>query len=155
MRFRTFLMLSMLMAAFHGPAHAGSAPAGLKCTPLTQGSSMQLDGTIPATEETLSLVVSSREHRYTLDDGSSEAVLIESFKEGVFALHIKSGTFETQLYAVPATVKTTDLPYGIKASFVAKLTALRPSRYKSANSGYSYDDYVRDIKMSCTYRYEI
>lgn len=155
LRFRTFLMLSMLMAAFHGPAHAGSAPAELKCTPLTQGSSMQLDGTIPATEETLSLVVSSREHRYTLDDGSSEAVLVESFKEGVFALHIKSGTFETQLYAVPVTVKTADLSYGIKASFVAKLTTLRPSRYKSASSGYSYDDYVRDIKMSCIYRHEI
>ncbi|UHQ21217.1 hypothetical protein LVB77_10940 [Lysobacter sp. 5GHs7-4] len=116
---------------------------------------MQLDGTIPATEETLSLVVSSREHRYTLSDASSETTLVESLTEGVFALSIKSRGFETTLYALPATVKATNLPYGIDARFVAKLTALRPSRHTASGDSYLYDDYVRDIKMSCAYRYEI
>ncbi|MEG3788600.1 hypothetical protein V1318_00535 [Lysobacter sp. CCNWLW3] len=154
MRFGALLALS-LAYAFSGNAHAGSAPAELKCTPLTQGSSMQLDGTIPASEEVLSLVVSSREHRYTLSDEGSQTTLIESLTEGVFALQIRSDGFETTLYALPSTVKATRLPYGIRASFVAKLTALRPSRHKSAGAAYAYDDYVRDIKLSCEYRYEI
>lgn len=155
MRFGSLLAFSILAYAVHGQAVAGSAPASLKCTPLTNGSSMQLDGTIPATEETLSLVVSSREHRYTLSDSSSETTVIESLAEGVFALSIRSRGFETTLYAIPATVKATNLPYGIDARFVAKLSALRPSRHAASGGSYLYDDYVHDIKMSCAYRYEI
>ncbi|SFK65505.1 hypothetical protein [Lysobacter sp. cf310] len=155
MRFGSLLAFSLLAYACHGQALAGSAPASLTCTPLTKGSSMQLDGTIPASEETLSLVVSSREHRYTLSDAGSETTVIESLAEGVFALNIRSRGFDTTLYAIPATVKATPLPYGTDARFVAKLTALRPSRHAAAGASYLYDDYVRDIKMSCHYRYEI
>ena len=155
MRFGNLLALSVLAYAVHGSAYAGSAPASLKCTPLTKGSSMQIDGTIPASEETLSLVVSSREHRYKLSDESSETTVIESLAEGVFTLHIESSGFDTTLYAIPSTVKAVNQQHGINANFVAKLTALRPSRHAASGATYLYDDYVRAIKMACTYRYEI
>jgi hypothetical protein len=138
-------------------AWAGSAPADLKCTPLKAGSDMRIEGTVPADEDTLSLVVKSRDNSYTLDNDNADVTIIEALRDGVLTLSIrhKSKGFTATLYAIPATVKikSPKTSRDIEATFEAKLSTLRPSRYQSDTP--TYDDFVRNIKMSCIYKYAI
>jgi hypothetical protein len=149
---------AMLFA--HGSVFAGSAPAELTCTPLTKGSEMRIDGTVPADSYTLSVKVSSRGNAYTLDNDNAKETMIPAFADGVYVLSIQSteGRLMLELYALPSTMKRKPLPTGIQATFHAKLTAIRPSKYAQvvqAQGGDGSDIYVRDIKMACTYLHEI
>jgi hypothetical protein len=150
-------MSFLLPLGVQSNATAGSAPADLKCTPLKAGSDMQIEGTIPADEDTLSLVVKSRDNSYTLTNDNADVTIIEALRDGVLTLSIqhKSKGFNTRLYAIPSTIKikSPKSQRDIQASFEAKLSTLRPSRYQGTTT--MHDDFVRNIKMSCVYKYQL
>lgn len=145
--------LALLLPA---TALAGSAPAELKCSPLTEGSDMHVEGTVPASEDDFELQVYSRGSRYALTFERYEAISVESFEDGVYTLVIRSekGVQELALYAIPGTFEILEKrPGRLSANFAAGLTAVRPSRW--SNPSKSYEDFVHNVKMSCSYRYSI
>ncbi len=118
---------------------------------------MRIEGTIPADEDTLALVVKSRDNSYTLTNSNADATMIEALRDGVLTLSIqhKSKGFNTRLYAIPATIKikSPKSQRDIEATFEARLSTLKPSRYQG--NAATYDDFVHKIKMSCVYKYEV
>jgi hypothetical protein len=155
-------LLCFAISIFYVPINvlAGAATANLKCTPLTQGSNMHINGTVPATDDDYQLTISSRENSYTLNSENSTATTVESFKDNVYTLDMRinvdkaSAAESLVLYAIPKTLKLKESSSGkTLATFTASLTALRPSKWNSPVK--TYDDYVHDIKLSCLYDYQI
>jgi hypothetical protein len=135
---------------------AGSAPGNLTCTPLTQGSDMHIEGTVPASEPDFDLEISSRGSKYTLSSEDTEAITIGSFDDKVYMLYLRSKAGEEllSLYAIPSTFTIKkSRPYSISASFTAVLTAIRPSKWTKQSK--TYEDYVHKLKLLCSYSYAI
>jgi hypothetical protein len=139
------LALSALVACFflQGNAIAGANTARLTCTPAhSESRSVRVEGSVPATIDELNLKITLGSESTMLDDNKAAAYTVEDFAKGVYTLTIHShgSSDSTILYAVPNSVVRKNIPNGIIVKFLAYL--------KTPNLN-------KDVKLNCTYHYEI
>lgn len=148
---RIGLVVLVVLAATLGPldARAGSSNADLTCTATGKKSlGLVLRGEIPGDHADFSLRLENADGRIDMNESENTIHVVDSFRDQVFTLAVGSKTGQNvHLYAVPRTIKTTDIPGGFKASFDAILK-FAPNPSTKAES-------LHGVRMKCEYSYDV
>lgn len=134
---------------------AGSGPGHVSCKSISKKyRNITLKGLIPDTEFTLDLVLSDGKSNISMtEDEQDKIYVVEAFENNVFTITVarKDGR-NLLLYAIPKTIIAKKGPHATHARF----TAVLKDAPKPGTSGpFSYDSIIREVKMVCTYDYEI
>jgi hypothetical protein len=150
-------ILSATIALFlicHPPAIAGTNSAKLTCKNVGGKNQIMLSGSVPASEETLNLNISSGKAAFNVTSNNTTTHSIEALDKGVYTIVIdrQQGMGTIKLYAIPKTVKVTKQPNKTTATFEAIIDTPKPTNQGAVNSA---NDVWSGIKLSCSYNYEI
>jgi hypothetical protein len=143
-----------LLTIGHLPAIAGTNSAKLSCKSVASKNPMAINGSVPASEETLNLNISSGKATFTVTNNNATTHSIEALDKGVYTIVIdrQQGMGTIKLYAIPKTVKVTKQPNKTTATFEAIIDTPKPTNQGAVNSA---NDVWSGIKLSCSYNYEI
>lgn len=148
MAVRGIWLLSGLLLA--GVAHAGSAPAELRC--VSDSGKVALEGTIPSpSSEELDLKLRYADGALSFDSGKNHSYLVADFPQSVFTLVVAARDVPLTLYALPSSVAVKKRENGdIAGQFQARLTSARPRTVSGAQA-----DTPLKATLNCVYRYSL
>jgi hypothetical protein len=147
-------VIALLFSSVSITADAGSNSARLACKSSSQKAPLiEFKGTVPADHIDINVRVSAGAKSHELNNENSDAYFIENLKRGVYTLIIidRERKAQTELYAIPATVKAKPVQADKDYTFEAIMTTLRPG----SQEGNTYDAYLRNVRLSCVYHYEV
>lgn len=134
---------------------AGSNAARISCKSISKnGRAITLKGVIPATEFAFDLVLSDGRSNISMtEDAQDNIYVIEAFEHNVFTITVaRKDRRHLLLYAIPKTIIAKKGPHVIHAKFNAILMEAPKPGYSDPNL---YDSFFHEVKMVCTYDYEI
>lgn len=157
---KTFFLVTcliMLCCTANVPVtFAGSGPARISCKSISKkGRTITLKGFIPATEFGFDLVLSDGTSNISMtEDAEDKIYVVEGFENKVFTITVarKDGR-NLILYAIPRTIIYKTRWHTTHARFNAVLMEAPKPGYSGPS--YIYDSMIREVKMVCTYDYEI
>jgi hypothetical protein len=135
-------------------ALAGEANAQLSCvSTASKLGSVKLSGSIPGDFAEFSLVLTNKDGAITLDDSKATISVIEDFKNRVFTVSVTGKQHSLLLYALPKTILSkNDAENGLKVRFAGVLREAPKPGYQGSSA---YESLLRDVPISCVYRYSI
>lgn len=134
----------------------GSGPAHISCKSISKkGGTITLKGFIPATEFDFDLVLSDGTSNISMtEDAEDKIYVVEAFENKVFTITVvRKDRRDLILYAIPRTIIAKKGPHNTHARFNAVLMEAPKPGYSGPS--YIYDSMIREVKMVCTYDYEI
>ncbi len=143
----TWLLSGLLLA---GVAHAGSAPAELRC--VSDSGKVALEGAIPSpSSEELELKLRYADGSLSFNSSKNDGYVVEDFPKSVFTLVVAARDVPLTLYALPSSVTVQKRENGdVAGKFQAKLMSARPRTV----SGVQADTPLK-ATLNCEYRYSL
>ncbi|MGB3432150.1 hypothetical protein [Achromobacter sp.] len=148
MAVRGIWLLSGLLLA--GVAHAGSAPAELRC--VSDSGKVALEGSIPSpSSEELDLKLRYADGGLSFNSSKNDSYLAEDFPQSVFTLVVTGKDVPLTLYALPSSVAVKKRENGdVAGKFLAKLTSARPPTASGVQAATPLK-----ATLNCEYRYSL
>ncbi|CAB3859663.1 hypothetical protein LMG26858_02152 [Achromobacter anxifer] len=144
----TWLLSGLLLT---GIAHAGSAPAELRC--VSDSGKVALEGAIPSpSSEELELKLRYADGSLSFNSNKNDSYVVEDFPKSVFTLVVAvRDAVPLTMYALPSSITVQKRENGdVAGKFQAKLTSARP---RSA-TGVQADTPLK-ATLNCEYRYSL
>lgn len=151
---KSTLILVLGVTLWTQTAIAGTNSATLSCKSKPGQAFLTLQGKVPDSEETLDLTLSDRQNSLKLTNNNAEVYRIEALEQGMYSLIIKHKEWgnELKLYAIPKTVKATKKENSTIATFDAILESPKPQLTGPLQSP---NDLLRNVQLTCSYKYEV
>lgn len=151
-----FIAISALSLCLASPlALAGSDNAKFECKQLDKSlPQVSLSGSIPGDYAEFTLTIKEDQHSLTLTDAKDQIYVIDGFSSNAFSLvAVGHDQRELKLFGLPGSFKVKETDESTYAEFRAMLQIAPKPSYQGASI--TYDSFLRDITMHCTYDYSI